>query len=65
MNTDVLDTVLLSLHPAEVCIMVAMVWTQTIMILLKVVAATEEVSQRSKEGLAQLHRFSPSFGSTN
>jgi len=38
-NTDVLDTVLLSLHPAEV------------------VAASEEVSQRSKEGLAQLHRF--------
>ena len=65
MNTDVLDTVLLSLHPAEVCIMVAMVPTQTIMILLKVVAASEEVSQRSKEGLAQLHRFSPSFGSTN
>jgi len=38
-NTDVLDTVLLSLHPAEV------------------VAANDEVSQRSKEGLAQLHRF--------
>jgi len=38
-NTDVLDTVLLSLHPAEV------------------VEASEEVSQRSKEGLAQLHRF--------
>ena len=34
----------------------------TIMILLKVVAANEEVSQRSKEGLAQLHRFPPSFG---
>ena len=28
------------------------------MILLKVVAASEEVSQRSKEGLAQLHRSS-------
>ena len=33
-----------------------------IMILLKVVAANEEVSQRSKEGLAQLHRFTSSFG---
>ena len=30
------------------------------MVLLKVVAANDEVSQRSKEGLAQLHR-SPHF----
>jgi len=36
-NTGVLDTVLLSFHPAEV------------------VAANDEVSQRTKEGLAQLH----------
>lgn len=40
-NTDVLDTVLLSLHPAEV------------------IAATEDVSERSRIGLAQLHRFYP------
>ena len=54
-NTDVLDTVLLSLHPAEVN---SYTWllTKTNMVLLKVVAANDEVSQRSKEGLAQLHR---------
>ena len=63
-NTDVLDTVLLSLHPAEVLrLSHELLWwpclpTQIKMILLKVVAASEEVSQRSKEGLAQLHRSS-------
>ena len=30
--------------------------TQTNLDLLKVVAANEEVSQRSKQGLAELHR---------
>ena len=53
-NTGVLDTVLLSLHPAEVK---NFIWlsTKTNLILLKVVAANDEVSQRTKEGLAQLH----------
>ena len=42
-NTDVLDTVLLSLHPAEVN---NYMWlpTKTALILLKVVAANDEVS---------------------
>ena len=53
-NTGVLDTVLLSFHPAEVK---NYIWlsTKTNLILLKVVAANDEVSQRTKEGLAQLH----------
>jgi len=38
-NTDVLHTVLLSLHPAEV------------------VEANQAISQRTKKGLAELHRF--------
>ena len=53
-NTGVLDTVLLSFHPAEVN---NYMWlpTKTNLILLKVVAANDEVSQRTKEGLGQLH----------
>ena len=52
-NTGVLDTVLLSFHPAEVN---NYMWlpTKTNLILLKVVAANDEVSQRTKEGLGQL-----------
>ena len=54
-NTGVLDTVLLSFHPAEVN---NYMWlpTKTNLILLKVVAANDEVSQRTKEGLGQLLR---------
>ena len=54
---DVFDTVLLSLLPAEVN---NYMWlpTKTNLILLKVVAANDdEVSQRTREGLAQLHSF--------
>ena len=45
---------LLSLLPAEVN---NYMWlpTKTNLILLKVVAANDEVSQRTREGLAQLH----------
>ena len=52
-NTGVLDNVLLSFHPAEVN---NYMWlpTKTNLILLKVVAANDEVSQRTKEGLGQL-----------
>ena len=53
-NTGVLDTVLLSFHPAEVKNYICLS-TKTNLILLKVVAANDEVSQRTKEGLAQLH----------
>ena len=55
LNTHVLDTLLLSLLPAEVN---NYMWlpTKTNLILLKVVAANDdEVSQRTREGLAQLH----------
>ena len=50
-NTGVLDTVLLSFHPAEVN---NYMWlpTKTNLILLKVVAANDEVSQRTRRDSA-------------
>ena len=53
-NTDVLDTVLLSLHPAEVLANEKVLFLPTI--LLKVVEANHAISQRTKKGLAELHR---------
>ena len=57
-NTDVLDTVLLSLHPAEVNTDKKAPTNKKVP--FKVIAATEDVSERSRIGLAQLHRYLPS-----